>query len=201
MASNSNVQDPYLVSPDGVLRNLVGATSYAELAKAEADLVSARTVQLVDRNVVAHSRDDVELRALHQHPFQDMYDWAGQYRTIDMKKDLNGEFFAPAPHIRLLVNSLMLRLQEGGSFKDLSKSEFVTELVQFYDELNYIHPFREGNGRTQRVFWSRVSFDAGWILDWRPIHGDELNEASRTARENSETGQLQRALLKCIRPR
>ncbi|MFJ2621306.1 Fic family protein [Glutamicibacter sp. NPDC087344] len=73
-------------------------------------------------------------------------------------------------------------------------------LTSFYDELNYIHPFREGNGRMQRTFWSRVAFAAGWILDWRPIHGTELNEASRAAREDRTMEPLRNALMKCLRP-
>ena len=82
----------------------------------------------------------------------------------------------------------------------LNREDFVDRLSSFYDELNYIHPFREGNGRTQRTFWARVAFSAGWVLNWAPIHGEELNQTSQTARENGDLEPLRQALNKCVSP-
>lgn len=86
MASNKAAHDPYLISPDQpVLRNLIGANTYEELSQAESDLYHARVVQLKDHGLVAPTRDEQELRGLHRHLFQDVYDWAGEYRIIDMR--------------------------------------------------------------------------------------------------------------------
>lgn len=54
----------------------------------------------------------------------------------------------------------------------------------------YAHPFREGNGRAQRVFWSQVARDAGWHLDWRRVSAERNNEASRAAMERSDLRPL-----------
>jgi cell filamentation protein len=51
------------------------------------------------------------------------------------------------------------------------------------DAVNHIHPFREGNGRTQRVFWSQIAVDAGWRLDWRNVTGEVNDDACRIAAE------------------
>ncbi|WP_442904255.1 Fic/DOC family protein [Glutamicibacter sp.] len=199
MGSNNSNPDPYLLSPDGVLKNLVGADSYPELARAEADLCHARITQLEDHQLVAPTRDSYEIKGLHKHLFQDVYEWAGEFRTIDMRRG-EGQFFAPYAHIPRLLDNTLSELGRCNNLVDHSQNDFVTSLCRFYDELNHIHPFREGNGRMQRTFWSRVAFTAGWILDWRPIVGDELNESSRAAREDQNMIPLYTALSKCVRP-
>jgi hypothetical protein len=67
----------------------------------------------------------------------------------------------------------------------MSRAQFLRRLAYHYDQFNYVHPFREGNGRTQRVFWNRVARDAGWELDWRPVLGPVNNHASRVAAEDN----------------
>ncbi|HEY4559100.1 MAG TPA: Fic family protein [Enteractinococcus sp.] len=200
MASNKAAHDPYLISPDQpVLRNLIGVNTYEELSQAESDLYHARVVQLKDHSLVAPTRDEQELRGLHRHLFQDVYDWAGEYRIIDMRLG-DGEHFAPCDSIPLLMRNFMTTLAEQDFLMGLNRAVFVDQLSRFYDELNFIHPFREGNGRTQRTFWARVAFSAGWILNWAPIHGEELNEASRFAREDRNFSRLNQALDKCVSP-
>lgn len=201
MASNKAAHDPYLISPDHpVLRNLVGANTYEELSKAESDLYHARVVQLQDHRLVAPTRDVQELQRLHRHLFQDVYDWAGEFRIIDMRLG-GGDYFAPCSTIALGIRNLMMDLAAEDFLKSLHREGFVDRLAWFYDFLNYIHPFREGNGRTQRTFWARVAFSAGWVLNWAPIHGYELDEASRSAREDNDLGLLRHALDKCVSPR
>lgn len=200
MASNSATHDPYLAGPNyNVLKNLVGATTPEELAAAESELFHARVIQLRDHNLVPPTRDAEEIKGLHRHLFQDVYEWAGEYRTIDMRRGV-GEHFAPRDHIPYLVENVMAKLAEREQLSGLRRETFVREITELYDELNFIHPFREGNGRMQRTFWARVSFSAGWILDWRPIHGQELDETSRIAREEGNSKPLYQALDKCIAP-
>nr|WP_300339243.1 Fic family protein [Actinomyces sp.] len=81
-------------------------------------------------------------------------------------------------------------LREGNGLRGMSREQFIDRLAYHYDELNYVHPFREGNGRTQRVFWNRVARDAGWQLDWREVHGETNDQASRAASEQRDFGPL-----------
>jgi cell filamentation protein len=67
----------------------------------------------------------------------------------------------------------------------------VKRLAYYYDQLNFIHPFREGNGRTQRIFWTRVARDAGYEIDWDAATGDENDEASRVAAEEMDLSNLE----------
>jgi len=70
-------------------------------------------------------------------------------------------------------------------------NRFIQRLSYHYEQVNYIHPFREGNGRTQRVFWNRIAADAGWQLDWRPVRGTVNDHASRAAAEQRDFGPLE----------
>jgi len=62
----------------------------------------------------------------------------------------------------------------------------VERLAFHYEKINYVHPFREGNGRTQRVFWNRVALEAGWELDWRSVHGEENHRAARAGSDDED---------------
>lgn len=84
--------------------------------------------------------------------------------------------------IRDATNFVFAGLTKEGYLQNLSKEDFVKRLAHFYDQLNYIHPFREGNGRAQRVFWNRVAKDAGYELDWSLVVGDENDEAPKGRR-------------------
>ena len=191
--------DPYLEPGTGLLLNLIGAKTSAELARAEADLVAVRIIQLRDHHLVAPTRDIQEVLGLHKHLFQDLFSWAGEIRTIDMKRG-NGQFFAPCAGIPANLHHVFMNLSGHGYLRGLNQEQFTEALARFYDHLNFIHPFREGNGRVQRLFWSRVAFDAGWVLDWAPVYGSELNESSRLAREEGDLTALQQTLAKCGRP-
>lgn len=199
MGSPSKSPDPYLDPHTGVLKNLVGATTWQDLHTAEADLVSVREVQLVEKGSIPNTLDLTEVTTIHSHLFQDLYAWAGEVRTIDMRRG-DGEFFAPYTHLGVLCENFSQAIPHPSDLVALPKGEFLEILADQYDQLNFIHPFRDGNGRTQRLFWSRFSYHAGWLLDWRPIHGEELNEASRTAREDRDASSLLSALGKCCRP-
>jgi len=77
-------------------------------------------------------------------------------------------------------------LAQADGLRGLDRDEFVERLAYFYDQLNCIHPFREGNGRTQRVFWSRVATDAGYDIAWDDVVGDENDRACRAAMKDDD---------------
>ncbi|MES9097780.1 Fic family protein [Cutibacterium acnes] len=81
-------------------------------------------------------------------------------------------------------------LRADHELRGMSREQFIDRLAYHYDQFNYVHPFREGNGRTQRVFWNRVARDAGWQLDWREVHGATNDQASRAASEQQDFGPL-----------
>lgn len=95
--ASTEVVDPYLDPETGLLRNLVGARDHATLVAAEGALVFARAIQLLDQPPESTS-DLRELRAIHLFLFQDIFDWAGQIRVVDIRKKAKTPNFFPYPY-------------------------------------------------------------------------------------------------------
>ncbi len=182
--------DPYLDPETGVLRNKVGARTKVALDEAEGDLSFARLIQLLD-HPVEPTGDLKELRAIHRHLFQDVYDWAGELRVVDIRKNVAGaQYFLPVSMIGRAAAYCADELSADNELRGMSRDQFINRLAYHYDQFNYVHPFREGNGRTQRVFWNRIARDAGWQLDWRGVHGVTNDQASQAATEHQDFGPL-----------
>lgn len=182
--------DPYLDPETGILRNKVGARTQIALDEAEGDLSFARLLQLMDHPPRA-TGDLEELRAIHRHLFQDIYDWAGEVRSVNIRKNIKGgEPFLPVSMIGHAAAHVTVELRADHNLRGMGRDRFIERLAYHYDQLNYIHPFREGNGRVQRVFWSRLARDAGWQLDWRGVHGATNDRACRIAAERRDLGPL-----------
>lgn len=183
--------DPYLDPHTGILTNLIGARTATELAAAEADLVAVRTLQLW-RHPPAPTRDLAELQAIHGHLFQDIYPWAGQLRTVDLRKTVPGaQPFLPVSMISRSAGFVFDQLRQDHYLQHLDRERFIKRLAHHYDQVNYLHPFREGNGRTQRFFFDRLAAAAGWRLDWTQVTGSVNDAASQAAAEDHDLATLQ----------
>src|SRR5262245_56738836 len=190
MTSSAGFTDPYLDPATGQLRNLVGARTESELAAAEGALTFVRAVELLERPPKA-TNDLAELQVIHKRLFQDVYEWAGQIRTVNMSKNIPGaQPFLEVSRIGMGSGYAAEELRKDNLLRVMTREQFIQRLSHHYEAVNYVHPFREGNGRTQRMFWSRIAGDAGWQLDWRRIQGAENDHASRVAAEQRDFGPL-----------
>lgn len=186
----AEVVDPYLDPDTGLLRNLVGARAQGELDQAEGDLTYIRAAELQERPVRATGDLD-EFRAIHRQLFQDVYPWAGEVRTVDLRKNVAGaEHFLSVGAIDRGSMFAADELRADNMLRGMNRDQFIDRLSHHYDQWNYVHPFREGNGRTQRVFWNRVAADAGWQLDWRPVQGAVNDAACRAAAKSRDFGPM-----------
>ena len=182
--------DPYIDPSTGILKNLVGADKQAELDKAEADLVFARALQLSDKDI-PESRDLREVQLIHQHLFRDVYEWAGKLRTVDLRRPTGMALpFAPHRMLPIVAQNCFEALQNDSCLYEMSRTQFVHRLAYHYDALNYLHPFREGNGRTQRVFWGRIARATGREIEWFRISKTENDDACRIANEQQDLEPL-----------
>lgn len=196
----SNFVDPYFDDSIGTLRNLLGAKSPEELHKLEPQIVFANELELESISI-PRTNDFAELLAIHAQLFKGVYDWTGLVRTVDIKKSDNGaEYFLIVSKIADAANYVLGELAKEQYLKGLSIGVFVERLAHFYDQLNYIHPFREGNGRAQRIFWTRVAHDAGYEINWDEVVGDENDEASRLAAEELDLSALKAMFTKIVKP-
>ena len=109
---------------------------------------------------------------IHKFIFEDLYDWAGITRNVNLSK--KGTFFVNFEDIEASAKACFDRLKANNYFKDLDLDRFIDEITDFYITTNILHPFREGNGRTQRVFLTQLIINAGYTIDFYNIDADEL---------------------------
>lgn len=192
--------DPYLDPDTGILRNLVGARTQADLDAAETDLVAARTVELPAASLPT-TGDLQELQAIHGYLFQDVYAWAGHLRTVDIAKNLPGaQHFLPWSRIETAAGFVAKELRDEHYLRGLNRNQFIQRFAHHYDQINYLHPFREGNGRTQRVLLTRIAADAGWRLDWPAVTGAANDHACRAAAESGDFTAMHQLLDRITHP-
>lgn len=154
-----------------VLINKLGIRNDSELAEAEAEIVSVRIAEW-SRSPLVSTFDFEHYKAVHWYLFGDLYDWAGQVRTVNLAK--KGTHFCPAEKIEERGKLVFDRLKRLNYLRGMEQGDFVEELTDFYCSTNELHPFREGNGRTQRVFLSQLARSAGYSLNFSEIDSDLL---------------------------
>jgi len=168
-------QDHYLDPETGVLKNKLGISEEEELKAAEASLVAWRSYQLVEKPI--QGRFDLDhLKAIHQHLFKDVYEWAGELRDIDLARD--NSYFANHRHIIKAAGLIFAKLAEENYLQGLDGADFSTRAAYYLGEINALHPFREGNGRAQREFINHLAYNNGYLIDWTNISEDDMIQAS-----------------------
>ena len=188
------LDEHYCYPGSDVLINKLGLTDAAALEAAEIELTQARVGQYEP------DFDDISLpalRAIHFHLFQDLYDWAGEIRTVDVSK--GGTRFANLSRIEPEANKLFQQLAQEGYLASLPRDKLVARLAHYYSELNVIHPFRDGNGRAQRLMFELIGINAGYALRWEPITRAEWVDANIAA-YNCQLDPLIRLLERTLKP-
>ena len=168
-------RDPYLIPGTDVLENKLGIRDPRELERAERLLTADRLVELA-REPVAGNFDLAHLQRIHRAIFQDVYEWAGDLREIDISK--GAMRFATTSQLESSGAEIFRRLARNNHFQDLSHGDFVKSAADYLADVNALHPFREGNGRTQREFFRELAARAGFHLDWSRTDSREVVRAS-----------------------
>ena len=140
------------------------------LSEIEAQITFAKAVML-DAEPILGSFDFTHFKKIHEFLFCDIYDWAGQIRTVDISKKRTS--FLDCSLIEDIATKCFVKISEG-YLNNLSFSEFVFRIADFYNDVNYIHPFREGNGRTQRIYFTQLMRHYGYDINFASVDTDEL---------------------------
>ena len=163
----------------GVLKNLLGCKTSEALTRKASEYATARLMQLTEAPVPG-SFDIRHLRLIHRHIFQDIFPWAGDFREVTTSRT-NSFGFPPPQFILPSLETLFTALKAESHLKGLDPDRFAQRAGHYLGEINAIHPFREGNGRTQREFLRSVALHAGHPLTWAGLTPEENNEASRVS--------------------
>ncbi|MGH2870605.1 MAG: Fic/DOC family protein [Solirubrobacteraceae bacterium] len=182
-------EDPYLYPETNTLRNRFGLSDPAQLARVEATITAGRLAELEQRPI-AGNYDLPHLQAFHRHIFGDVFDWAGEIRTVAIARH---DLFALPEHIESYLGGVLAQLPAEQHLRGLDREAFVDRLTYYLAEINASHPFREGNGRTQRAFIGQLAQDAGYRIDWHRLDPQLNIDASRAAHRGDN--QPLRAML------
>ena len=152
------------------LVNKLGIRDEKKLAEIEAQITFAKAVMLEETPI----DDDFgfeHIKKIHAFLLCDLYEWAGQVRTVDISKKRTK--FLDAASIEGIGTKCFAKVKEG-YFENLPFNEFVKRIAEFYNDVNYIHPFREGNGRTQRIYFTQLIRRYGYDINFADVDTDEL---------------------------
>lgn len=165
--------DHYCYPHSTVLKNRLDIRDLETLEAAERD-ITAITVDLVPYRAPPYSLDS--LKAIHAALFSELYQWAGSIRTVDIAK--GGTRFCHSQFIERYSERIFNDLEGENWLKGLPLDAFCERLAEHYCEINMIHPFREGNGRVQRILFEHLALSAGYELDWGTINQREWIQAN-----------------------
>ena len=145
------------------LENKLGLTSSADLAREEERISKKKAVELFETGLLdtLPAGKFVTLQAIHKYLFEDIYDFAGELRTVNMAK---GNFrFAPLMYLQPALENI----------DKMPQSNF-DEIVEKYVEMNIAHPFREGNGRSTRIWLDHIlKNEIGKVVDWSKVDKED----------------------------
>jgi cell filamentation protein len=178
----------------GVLRNLGGITDRDALAFVEAAATAKRTRELKAMSI--NLADSNALFAIHHHLFQDVYEWAGKRRTVEISKD--GKQFFPLSRFDSALKFTNGLLVEYGRIGNDDKIALSHKLAEILDAVNYLHPFREGNGRTQREFLILLARAKGWTLNLNSPDNVDVYERYMSGTINGDVEALAKLISDCL---
>jgi len=176
--SRYDADDVYCIPGSSVLKNKAGITDQDLLDEYEGDFTAIRILEL-SQAPIDGAFDLTHLCAIHRYLFQDVYDWAGEVRTVDI---IRGDSrFCNVRQIHSYSTTVFKTLQSESYLVDLATQEFSGRLAHYLAEINAIHPFREGNGRVQRIFISQLAAHAGYALDYSALDQTEVYHVMKSS--------------------
>lgn len=167
MSDTYKYLDPDSIYTDpttGILRNLLGITDIDTLVFVESGVTIKRSKELATKSLKI--KDSLSLLAIHQYLFQDIYAWAGKKRTVEISK--GGKQFFPLSHFDTAFRHIDNLISEYRLIAKRDRQALAHKLAEILDSVNFLHPFREGNGRAQREFLRHLALEKGLTLNLNP---------------------------------
>jgi cell filamentation protein len=164
--------ESYCYSGTNVLKNKFGIRDGGVLTVAEREITSLKLLKLY--NIPAVKKFNLEtLCKIHEIIFEDIYEWAGQIRRGDFLSKGNS-IFCRGLYIVGNAKIIFEGISKENNLCGLNRSKFVERMAYYMGEINALHPFREGNGRTAREFFRQLSLNANYTLDFSRTEKEKL---------------------------
>ena len=178
--------DKYVYPGTTVLINKFNCQDAEKLKEIEA-LSTGGNLAYLQLHPIEGKYDFKHLKDIHHFIFQDMFDWAGQIRTIDIGK---GNLFCRAQFIESYADSVFGDFYAACYSEKDDRSRFVKKLADHYADMNALHPFREGNGRAQREFARELCLKCGYVFDLTKTTHEEMLNASILSFDKGDNSAL-----------
>lgn len=179
---------------NGLLRNLADIKDEKVLLAFESLKVAKRVEELIENPLKVE--DSNTLLKIHHHLFQDVYEWAGQVRTVNISKD--GKPFFDGERFHLGFQYIDNLISEYRKIKKSDKSALAEKLAEVLDNVNFLHPFRDGNGRTQREFLRLLALEKGIKLNLNPPDDKSVYEKYMKGTIESDVQTLTELIFELI---
>jgi len=197
MRNNYEYIDPdytYTDPKTGVLRNLANITDLNDLLFFESAAIIKRAKELESQPITVNNAGT--LLDIHSYLFQDVYHWAGQKRTVEISKQ--GKPFFLTPFFDNGFTYIDTLITDYRRVEPKNKSQLAEKLAALLDSINYLHPFREGNGRTQREFIRVLALEKGYTLNLNPPDNMEVYERYMTGTIEGDVEKLAALILEMM---
>ena len=172
----SEINSKYCYENSNVLVNKLNIHDEKILQKYEAKITAAKLLSLRHKGIIGNF-DAKHLNSIHSYLFEDIYTFAGKFRNENIAKD--NFRFAEYEYIEQELIKLLNKLKEENYLSNLSKEELAQKLAYYMSELNVLHPYREGNGRTIREFIRELALKNNYILNLSNVSPKLFLEASK----------------------
>jgi cell filamentation protein len=183
---NIDPDHSYTDPKTGVLRNLGGIADHEALTFAETAVTTKRLGELKAKPIKV--KDSNALFAIHQYLFQDIYAWAGKRRLVEISK--GGKQFFPTSHFDNALKYIDSLIAEYQHIDNSDKAGLAKKLAEILDTVNFLHPFREGNGRTQREFIRLLAIAKNYTLNLNPPDNVDIFKRYMLGAIEGNTGDL-----------
>ncbi len=178
----------------GILRNLADITEPDVLLFFGSGAVAKRIQELYEKPIKIKGADS--LLSIHRHLFQDVYSWAGEKRKVEISKA--GKQFFPTTHFDNAFRFIDTLISDYKNISKENKLQIAEKLAEILDNVNYLHPFREGNGRTQREFLRLLALEKGLTLNLNPPDNKNVYDQYMQGTINSDVKILTKLILELI---
>lgn len=165
--------DPYCYNDSDILINKLNIKNLVILGQAETEITELSSASI---DFSPPPYDFPYLQNIHQKLFTDLYEWAGKIRVIGINK--GDTMFCRPEYIKQEADKLFKILSNANYFQDASLSILIVKIAEFYGDLNIIHPFREGNGRSQRILFEHIIVNCGYKISWANVNKEEWIQAN-----------------------
>lgn len=183
----------YCYPNSDVLKNKIGIQDMEKLQRLERRLTMLRILELVDKPI--QGKFDLQhLCLIHRYIFQDVYDWAGEIRKVDIAK---GSMFCNVKFIESQAAEIFKSLKSEDYLQGLNEENTASRLAYYFSEINALHPFREGNGRSQREFIRTLTLHIGYVINFAKVSKEEMLKASKDS-FLCDYGKMEQLFKKCI---